>query len=384
MTRSRISPSNADRWMQCPGSPNLIESLGIGDDRPVSRDAAEGTFAHSIRALVLKQPKLTAFDFIDDTGNVDGFDFTFTFDMAEHLQPGIERLRREAGFDGQLYVEWKHHLAPWMPESWGTMDACVVNGSTLIVDDLKFGMSPVAAETNRQLMIYALAAHKYTYDYLGCNVSEIVIRIDQPRAPGGGSSWSTSIADLLAFGEDVRAAARATRDRNAPLRPSDTACKWCPAKDQCPAIAAHALTVLQHQPDTAPVFQPPMLTPEQRSNVLRNRGLIESWLESLYAAALDDALQGQPVPGMKAVEGRRGNRQWIDDPAVEQFLTSKLGDAAWTKKLISPAAIDKLLDKAEKAIAAAYITQSDGKPLLVDATDKRPAISAAPAFDALD
>lgn len=89
------------------------------------------------------------------------------------------------------------------------------------------------------------------------------------------------------------------------------------------------------------------LTPAQRSKIAANHGLISSWLNAVSGRVLQDALSGQPTPGLKAVVGRKGPRAWRDEMRAKRFLLRYLDDKAiWSeRKLISPTQASKLLPK---------------------------------------
>lgn len=372
---ARLSPSASERWMSCPGSIRLCELHGLSSSMP-SAFSAEGTFAHSIRARALAERRPAA-DFVGLIETVDGFEITCTPEMAANLQPGIDRLLGEADSpDATFLVEQAVDLSMWVPDSFGTADAVVHGEELVIVDDLKYGAGvPVEAEHNPQLMLYALGVLAVVP-----TVERILVRIDQPRVAGGGSQWEISREALVAFGERVHAAAMRTLLEDADLVPSDHACRWCPAQAKCPAMATRALELTGFTNLDTPAL-PESLTPEQRSVILRHKDRIEKWLESLHAEAMADALYGRPVPGFKAIEGRRGNRVWADDLAARETLAELLGDKAITTKTISPAEAEKLLGKKAKI---PMTVQAPGKPCLVAEDDRRPAITTADkAFDVL-
>jgi len=372
---AKLSPSAADRWMQCPGSIALCESLGLKGSPP-SRFSAEGTFAHEIRAKSL-EARCDPREFIGDTATVDGFDFICTKEMADHLRPGVEDL---LATDGTLHVEVRLDLGPWIAEGFGTSDAVVCCENTLIVNDLKFGSGvPVSAKDNRQLRIYALGALA-----LHPTAQTIILDIDQPRTGDGtGSTARISRAELDAFGVRVRAAAMRANAPDAPLIPGDKACKWCPAKSQCPALAAQSVALFDNL-DAPHVPTPQSMTPEEIAKVLAARPLVEAWLEAVHDHALIESLAGRSIPGWKAVAGRHGARSWVDGDAPITFLGAHLGDNAYTRKLVSPAQAEKLLPKAEHAVMNALCQQSEGKPALVGVDDKRAAITLATTeFDLL-
>lgn len=374
MAHSKISPSSAERWMQCPGSVELLESLGIKSSPPTVF-SSEGTFAHAIRAEALTTGRDVA-SFVGTKRTVDGFVHECTSEMAEHLRFGIERLRSEGG---KMLVEERVDLDQWIPEAWGTADAVVIVDDLLIVDDLKYGAGVgVGAERNPQLMAYALGLLRHAP-----KAGRVLLRIDQPRTPGFGSSWEITTAELRAWGASVlRPAALEALSKGAPLAPSDEACRWCAAKAQCPALAAHALEVAGFSDLTVPPVLPLALTPAQRSVVLRHREQIEGWLSALAGAAMADAEAGLPVPGFKLVAGRRGNRAWLE--GSEPTVVSILKERAYENKLVSPATAEKLLGKGGKEAIAPLVVQAEGKPLLVPDDDKRPALTVGAVFDVIE
>jgi hypothetical protein len=362
MSHSKISPSMIHRVFACPGSVGLTDRLGIVDRRS-SKFAAEGTFLHSIRAHCLDR-EVDAIAMVGTVETHDGFIFTFTKEMAGWLQPGIDLLR---ALGGTLYVEKKFDLGEWSPGMRGTADAVVVDGSTLIVDDFKGGAGLVIdAEQNEQLMCYALGAL-----CLAPQADRVEIQIDQPRTGDGlGSSWVTSRSELEAFGERVREITQVAMSPDAPFGPSEDACRWCPCNGQCPAQTEKILALVEFSELEAPFAPPVALTPEQRSAVLTHKKAIEGWLDALHEQALADALAGRPVPGFKAVAGRRGSRTWRD--GVERTIVATLGDDAYKSALISPAQADKLMPK---EFVAELVEQAEGKPCLVPESDKRQPIN---------
>ena len=360
-----LSPSSAARWSRCPGSVHLIQSLGASADG-ANRYSAEGTFAHSMRAMMLAGEEV-----IGLSANVDGYQFVCDAEMVSNLRPGVVSLLTH----GEPLVETRVSLQRWVPGCFGTADALVVSGKTLIVNDLKYGTKPVPAERNEQLMIYALGALDLLAEGYHDRFRTIRLEIDQPRAPGGGSVWQCTTAELLEFGEWIRIRGYEAMRPGAALRPSDEACQWCPARAVCPALAATMVDALQVRESWTP---PQALTASERSRVLSMRGLIDTWLDSLYKEALDEALAGIEQPGMKLVQGKAGNRQWADRKAAQDALVECLGDDAYAVSLISPAQAEKILGK---NYPIPDTVRTEGKLSLVPDTDKRPAAISAAHFD---
>jgi hypothetical protein len=48
--------------------------------------------------------------------------------------------------------------------------------------------------------------------------------------------------------------------------------------------------------------------------------MIEDWIREINKRLNAEMLAGKRVPGFKVVEGRKGNREWVDAQAVEALL----------------------------------------------------------------
>ena len=92
---------------------------------------------------------------------------------------------------------------------------------------------------------------------------------------------------------------------------------------------------------------------------------------------LDDALKGQPTPGLKVVYGRAGNRNWITPQHAEQFLLQRFKpEQAYTRKFISPAQAERMLPKPEREAIVPFVDRTPPQPALVPESDPREALPA--------
>lgn len=379
--------------MICAGSVRLIERLtaeGKIDPRSSSGAADEGTAAHQVRGDALELG-LDAYDFIGTKLTINGVAYECDHGMAEHLQPGMDWVREQPG---EMIVEHRVDLSRWMPGQFGTLDTGVIDrvGRRAIISDLKYGAGvPVDALENRQMRIYALGALD-NFDALD-DVDTLLLNIDQPRA-GGMKFWEISITDLLAFGEEVRIAAERVDDPDASFVATEKGCKWCPVKDTldgCPAYDTWMNEIVDHafdefaDLDVEPVFRnPATMDPARRAYIVMHSHLATKWFAKLHEDCLNAAVNGQPDPGTKAVMGRRGNRRFTDATKAAEIAHAALGDEAFTRSLKSLTDLEKDLapkrgkpgDPAAWASLSALITQSDGKPILVPASDERPAVQS--------
>lgn len=387
--------------MTCVRSVRLIEALiaaGRYDPNLPKPAADEGTAAHQIRADALDLD-LDAWDFVGNKVLVNGVEYECDADMAKHLQTAIDWIREQPG---DLIVEYRVDLSRWMEGQFGTLDTAIIfiAGRKLIVLDLKYGAGvEVLAEFTRQLRIYGLGIidNFNLYD----QIDEIEFVIDQPRL-GGMKHWSCSLDELLAFGEEVRAAAALVDDPDAPWVASDKACTFCPVKDQpegCPAytrwmddLTDHALLEMEDF-DLEPIFtDPEVITPERRYYIVKHAGLVRKWLAKLHEDSMAAAEAGKPDPGSKLVPGQKGDRYWTDPSEAEVILVTTIGaEQSYTKKVKSPTQCEKLLKPGGKkrpgdpvawSELSELIDQAEGRPILVPDSDPRPAWT--PIADALD
>src|ERR1043165_5365374 len=194
MGHAKLAPSKAHRWVTCPGSIAFCDANNI-TERTGSAYAEEGTRAHEYAAWLLKgaKPPVPAHD----------------DEMVSYVSVYTGAVRRAA--EGkQLMVEVPIDISMWTGEldAKGTSDAIIFGGTTLEVHDLKYGEGVlVSAFHNAHLQVYALAALSLVEGLTGDEITDIKLVIHQPRRDHY-SEWSTSRADLLTFGEHVKATAK--------------------------------------------------------------------------------------------------------------------------------------------------------------------------------
>ena len=392
---ARLSPSGADRWMICPGSVRLTEHMHESS----SVYADEGTAAHTIRELCLDLG-LDAHHFVGMKQVINGNEFVWTDEDADHLQRGIDWVRQQPG---TLVIEHRVDLGRWLPKQFGTMDVAIFSPNRLIVNDLKWGVGEsVEAIQNKQLRIYALGMLDYAQKngLLPADLPddfEVLIVIDQPRSrPGRQKEWTITLKQLLDFGDEVRVAGERTYDPDAPLVASKKGCRWCQAKDRPGGCDTYSEWLLDHfgakfedLDDAAdfgtPIRLPPAsnLTPERRSAIIMNADIIKKWLVDLHDRTLAAAIAGEPTPGLKAVAGDKGDRKWRDPVAVETILVKAIAEDAFTKKLKSVKQVEDMIAPKKRKLGmpevwkklGEYVGQDDGKPVLVPVDHEKPALA---------
>jgi hypothetical protein len=299
------------------------------------------------------------------------------------------------------------------PGAFGTADSIMLSsdGKTIITVDLKYGRSPVDAENNTQMMLYALGAlHSFGMIFDTSSVEKVIMVIAQPRI-GAFPAWECDLAHLMAFSERAKIAVdKAERADNLTkiafdpemwaklyLNPTEKGCKWCKAKGKCPALAADNMEAIMGAPTTEglPDLDADTRTPEDTvrdvtlampevpwDEVVRYYKLlprITEWVKAVEDRVVRKMLSGEAThPDLKVVRGRDGNRKWVDEAgATAYILTEDTGGVKlYTEKALSPAQMEKATKKMPDVWKGlqAFIGREEGKLAVALKDDKREAI----------
>lgn len=406
---SKLSASAADRWIACPGS--VVLSAGLPDN--TSEYAAWGSVAHRVADECLKRSKDPA-TFVGLQSNQDGYTIVVDADMVECVQTYLQNLGEMTAGADLFESETRTYYASWLAVdadlAWGTADATAVLGTELQVHDLKTGRGvEVDAVENRQMMLYA-GGKLLEMEALGIDIKTVRLVIHQPRVRKAPSEWTLTRDELVAWltGEARRAAQRVLRAREAvefdPYLSAGDHCRWCRARATCPElradVAATVADTVPASPDEFAAIEPSVNPPADTAHTqaswlamcLSRVDLIENWCSAIRAEALRRLSAGEPVPGYKLVQGKRGARQWADPAEAEKVLREKFRlpiEMAYDLKLISPTTAEKLAKAGEIgprqwAKVIPLIVQRDGAPSVAPVSDSRPAITVQPVAEAFD
>lgn len=271
-----------------------------------------------------------------------------------------------------LLVEARLKLSEFIPEGFGSSDAVVIFSDQLEVFDLKYGKGvKVDAEHNSQMMCYALGAYCGPGEtYVINNVHMTII---QPRL-AHESSWQTTADDLLAWGYDVLKPAAAKAFLGEGEQVPGEHCRFCKVAARCRRLADYTLDITKEK------TEPGIMTMAEIAELLPHFSTITSWIASVEAYALEEALKGEEIPGYKVVEGR-SIRKLSDVEAVKNRL-SKAGIPE--QNYLKPAELKTLTDleailtkKGFKELLGDLVTKPTGKPALVPESDPRKPLSKA-------
>lgn len=373
-----LSPSSAARWIQCPPSAKINAEAGDRD----TVFTREGTLAHALAELKARKAFLTGIGPKKYQAAHDKLmqDELWQDEMEDHTDRYLEILKdlyAEFPEPPHVAVEQRVDFSEWVPGGFGTADCVMVGGGVLHVIDFKYGKGvPVSAEANPQMMLYALgalAAYDLIYD-----LGTVKVTIIQPRLSGDPDTWETDVGFLKAWAEEVVRPAAALAAKGEGEFAEGDWCRFCAIRATCRARAAAQTTL-----EDFGFRLPPTLTDEEVGRALDLGKRLSKWLADLEEYALTACLDGREIPGFKAVAGR-SVRAWTDQDAA--FAAARENgvpdEMLWERRPVTLAGLEKIMGKRQFLdTMAPYVTAPPGKPTLVPANDKRPAITNRPTVE---
>jgi hypothetical protein len=383
-----LSPSSSHRWMACPGSV-VLEADEPNRDNEHSK---EGTLAHSVGAHCLEK-KVPVKDMLFHTME-DGEVHIVPMEMRDPVEEYVD-LMLEKSKGHLLMVEQKLDLSNITGEqgATGTADSVIIyefpKHRRLGIYDYKHGYREVSVQGNSQLGLYLLGGDD-TFGISG-EFDSYEIGIVQSRI-GNIETEIWTPEELRLFREKVVAAVKRVREAQKSnsldgfLIPGAKQCEWCKAKYKCPALAAEVIkaTAIDFEDET----QTELIEPVDLAKAGAKLALVENWIKGVRAKITSELFSGNPVKGWKLVEGKKGNRSFIDETDAKKELIAAGADPKdiTETKLLTPAKIEKKLkgnDKALNLLPKLY-SQKAGKPAVAPISDKRPAYTLKPEDDFSD
>ena len=366
---AKLSASSAHRWMNCNPSANLEREFA---DR-TSEAAAEGSAAHA-----LCEHKLRKSLKMRSTRPVSKYDSDememYTDSYVEFVLEQIEVAKQHCT-DPFVLIEQRLDFSCYVPDGFGTGDCLIVADKLLHIIDFKYGLGVlVDAEDNPQMMLYALGALRL-FDAL-YDIDTISMSIFQPRRENV-STWTITVAELEEWAEQtLRPKAELAFKGEGEFNPGPW-CTFCKAAVKCRARAEEKLALARYE-----FAKPPLLTDEEIEDILSRLDDLTKWANEIAAYAQDAAINhGKQWNGFKLVEGR-SIRKYSDESAVVAAATAAGYRDIYKKSLIPITEMEKLMGKKTFAeILGGLVIKPQGKPTLVPASDKRPAIHTGANHD---
>ena len=366
---AKLSASSAHRWMNCNPSANLEREFA---DKS-SEAAAEGSAAHALcehklrKALKMRSTRPTS---KYDSDEME----MYTDSYLEFVLEQIEIAKQHCA-DPFVLIEQRLDFSCYVPDGFGTGDCLIVADKLLHIIDFKYGLGVlVDAVDNPQMMLYALGALRL-FDAL-YDIDTVSMTIFQPRRENV-STWTISVSELEEWAEKtLRPKAELAFKGEGEFNPGPW-CTFCKAAVKCRARAEEKLALAQYE-----FAKPPLLTDEEIEDILSRLDDLTKWANEIAAYAQDAAINhGKHWNGYKLVEGR-SNRKYTDESAVIAAATAAGYRDIFKKSLIPITEMEKLMGKKTSAeVLGGLVIKPQGKPTLVPASDKRPAIHTGANHD---
>lgn len=418
---SKYGASSSARFMACAGS--MV--LSRGKRNTSSKYADEGTAAHELSSWCLadwtadKQASgvwpLQASAFLGRIIQAGEREFEVDDDMVADVQQYVDNIAEYAlGADAVLVevkVNYSRFIGCEPDDGWGTSDVVILKGSEIQVHDLKYGRGEqVEVEENSQCKLYALGAYEQ-FNSLAGDYDTARMVIHQVRKDPRPQEWDCTTEHLLVFADEVKVALLKIADAEEHfdggdmelteweslfLNPGEKQCRWCKAYATCPAARNVVATTVGGAEASTPAdfldLDESTMAPAVKSSIddwlsacMGKADFVENWLKAVREEMAQRLNDGVEFAEWKLVQGKKGNRKWADVEVAEATLKSfrLKADEMYTKKVISPAAAEKMLKDQPKRWnkAKELITQSEGGIHVAPMSDKREALKVVPIAD---
>jgi hypothetical protein len=227
---SRLAPSSAYRWLNCPASIEINELLNNKNDAE-SDASREGTKAHEYAEKILKQYKVKreVLDSIEDEVMRDSVEEYVTY--VKSFWESVSTL--VVGTEVEVEIPIK--------DSWGTVDAFSISDDEIHVFDFKYGFRKIEAKNNPQLILYGLGLvnlvrqNPMKQDVKIHDNTVVSFHIIQPRVSITPSKWSMTVKELdeWLINNQGNIDNAVNSENGEPIFSSGEHCSFCRARSVC-------------------------------------------------------------------------------------------------------------------------------------------------------
>lgn len=360
--------SVAGRTLQCPGWVALAATLppeALASGGPA---ADQGTVCHQavellVRGKVLKPTSLIGLEYNGQSITQETLD--------ELVLPALHMFQEATPRDWQeLFTEQRVDiLTEVLPPGTvhGTADVVVLYEDRLVVGDWKFGLIPVPPNS-AQLFFYAAGVLDVMYSSLPLDFP-VILMVIQPRVSHRAQTYETTVEQVRVWKAGYELALHGSLQISPPKR-TGPYCQFCPCKTICDTYLRRVRSLVSLRPD--------LLDPETLAELADGLPLTKGYTEDVSAELKRTLQAGIPVPGRKLIQGR-ARRTWRDEAEAAAVLEECLGEEAYQKKLLTPAAArGRLAALADRdwadSVLADLVHEGRDPPRVVPDTDPHPAL----------
>lgn len=411
---ARFSPSQAERFLTCPGSTKLIESVAA---RETSEYAILGTKAHDVLEKALTNRERSA---VVAHAEYSVYCFeTFSDEFFDAIQMALNYVYDilDENPDAILYVETQvnppNQNAKGDASGYCDIAIHIPSLRVLYVIDYKHGVGVAKDPRTPQIRQYALG---FLYDENALvdpttidHVHMVVIQPRYYRPDGLIREITCSPYEVYEYLDVLENGIVQCLRADAQLNPGEHChSTFCPARTVCPAREAAAVAAVNTQFKNIRHIDLTTLPPAdtldiERLSYIKGAGeLLKEWLEDVDRHVYTLLQQGVYVPGWKLVE-TDARRQWEGDEniiaqqlaglsgkSVLDFLRTQLITITDAEKIVTTefraragkGKAKEAAQDAKKAMAQFTLKKSSGALKVVPEDDPAPAVNRADVFKA--
>jgi len=359
---AQFPPSSMHRVITCPASWKLEQ---VAPPQVPNPAAIHGTFLHDVIAYHLLKGIRPSKDSVPK--EITPSDLNLLKDHYDYVLMVFATCSSTA----EMAIEKKCDLSPWgLSMLWGTPDIVIKDyeNSTIHVLDHKFGVTPVYANANPQLMIYAAGFTGYPPGALYYKLH--ILQYSVFETP---DTYECEAKELEKFiMHDVSLAIEEAQSSNPRFNPDQEACRFCRGGMVCRARLdmeySKALKVVRGMSKT------PMVSLEELAQFFDYTETVVKYRSQISKYLTEKILAGEAVPTKKVVAGRKSYK-WKSEEELLNFVASRGVDPSnlFTSKIMSPHQVKTAYRKFKKDEDFQKLIETQpGKPQLVSADDKRP------------
>lgn len=368
---SRLSPSAAGRWVECPGSVPLSEQYPALLEHP---SAPEGVAAHWVASSMLTTHAPIV-------GDIAPNGIAVTEEMIDGALLYYNHVFKIANPHGGVKVRFRWEEPEYMPsihdEMWGTPDGAGVvdvlelTGELHIVD-YKYGHAEVSPVENWQLLAYARGVlDRLQFDGAAEQHVRITLHIVQPRcysASGPIRTWQTTAGDARAQWNKLRHAAHDALGP-APRFKTGDHCKYCPARRACPTLKRQTSAFMDESDWSVGVEIPADQVGLELFFVERSIAQLTARATGLREQVEANLRAGESIPGW-CMEPGQSRTQWAAPLGEVHDLGDMMGVDLRRVDAPTPKQAIKLFEKAgiDASVIEAYSETKSGGMKLVQAS----------------
>ena len=359
---SVLSPSSSARWLACPPSVRLCETLPDKVNPPGAFDyAAQGTAAHTLGEIKLRLVfnQITKEEYDVEYEEIKKSQY-YDEELEHYSDTYVNYVRSQVGPEDTVYIETRVDYSDYVPEGTGSADCIIIGPSECHVLDYKHGMVSVSAISNSQARLYAVGAvTKFEEKYP--NIKNIKYTIVQPRADNI-STEETSKEKLLLWADTVvRRKAKQAWVGSGNFQAGDH-CKYCKAKASCKTRQEQVNEIAKLE-----FRAPQLLSDDEVAKVLEQADSLKTYLNDVQEYLLTKAVTTGEAPRGYKLGTTKTHRKISDTELAATVLIEKgiTSDQIWEpKKLKSLASLEKI-NKQVAAWLGELVLRPEGEPKLV-------------------